>query len=65
MIYIHSIILNLGKPNPDMKNREEKRKLVNNRETITSWSTEILLSRHAEKVGKGWAWQHNGVHLCF
>lgn len=48
-----------------MKDRKEKRKLVNNIETITSWSTEILLPRHAEKVGKGWAWQHNGFTYVF
>lgn len=44
----------------NMKVKEEKRKIVNNKETTTFWNTEILLSRQGGKVdyqqaGKGWA----------
>lgn len=34
----------------NMKVKEEKRKIVNNKETTTFWNTEILLSRQGGKV---------------
>lgn len=52
---------NLGKLIQNMKVKEEKRKILNNKEIMFAGK---LKKEDVDKAGRGWARQRGSAHLC-